>query len=118
MYDQLPCVYPFENFPEISSIPDLGENEWEMRLYSEIDTLRLRTGESEPAAQPLPALPAKCPPWNRMRPVVQRAFRADGQRVRDGGGCLPHCSLTQRRFVQMAGQMFLEKFVMFCIGLL
>jgi len=86
VYDQLPCVYPLEIFPEISSIPDLGENEWEMRLYSEIDTLRLRNGESEPAAQPLPALPAKCPPWNRMRPVVQRAFRADGQRVRDGGG--------------------------------
>ena len=86
MYDQLPCVYPLENFPEISSNPVLGENEWEMRLYSEIDTLRLRNLSVEPAAQPLPALPAKCPPWNRMRPVVQRAFRSDGQRVRDGGG--------------------------------
>ena len=86
MYDQLPCVYPLEIFPEISSNPDLGDNEWEMRLYSEIDTLRLRNFESEPAAQPLPALPAKCPPWSRVRPVVQRAFRADGQRVRDGGG--------------------------------
>ena len=59
-----------------------------MRLSSEIDSLRMRalkSFQSVPAVDLL-ALPAKSPPFSRVRPVVQRAYRADGQRVRDGGG--------------------------------
>ena len=85
---ELPSVHlyvcPFSD----ELLPSCDEN-WDELSW--VDRLRLEntTWSSQDNNQFCPGLsvpPVWDPPFHRYRPVVQRAYRADGKRLRDGGG--------------------------------
>ena len=72
----------------MTNIFEIDEN-WDELSW--VDRLRLEntTWSSQDNNQFCPGLsvpPVWDPPFHRYRPVVQRAYRADGKRLRDGGG--------------------------------
>ena len=81
----LPAVFPVH----ISADGQNASDEWKQRLSDEYHTVQSGVFLSEHPADSNAAqlgAPGLQPPWHRYKPCVQRAFRADGTRVRDGGG--------------------------------
>ena len=86
----LPVVF---NFQDSSSLPlntEISPSEdWHQRLQNELATVQSGVFLSDSPAdfsQHQLGPPSFLPPWSRAKPCVQRAYRADGSRVRDGGG--------------------------------
>ena len=81
-------------FPEVFPLnvsPDgvTASDDWKQRLSDEYHTVQsgvfLSDHPSDREKYQLGS-PGFLPPWHRHKPCVQRAFRADGTRVRDGAG--------------------------------
>ena len=85
-YSDLPCTEPcLLNDIATSSVSDPKYEEWCERFRDEWNSISV----PKPVCVPLQVGlggPKYAPPWSRDAPVVQRAFRRDGARVRDGAG--------------------------------